>query len=255
MAHSTYRKPVLIIPACGNSQRFRDVGIGRPKGLIRWDGKTMIEHVVPNQLEWRTIVVVKKADEKMFRAELPLGFEVLPISSSVGQMDTVLQALDTDLVPHGQKIIVVNCDDKFPAQRLQELADLKAQAGVLVFETEPNARYGYIDHFPEFSFGAEKNPISRYALAGAFMFKDKHTFAHAVYGGAAKWHNHRGEYYLSHLFEHINGKKEAVLLDHKEIIDFGTPEALSIAVGHDIVSTYSSGTINQEMEQHNDKAN
>lgn len=241
MGNHPRRKPVLIIPACGKSQRFRERGIMVPKGLLHfnYDGHTlpMIHHVIPRDLSfYKVIVTVTKGEENAFLECLHPDIHVFAISNSVGQMDTVLQTLDSDIVPHDHPIVILNCDDKLPEKTIKELMGLQAQVGAVVFRTEKNPRYGYIDSFPEFTRGAEKDPISEYALAGGFMFESKHVFAEAVYASAKTWSNHKGEYYLSHLFEHVKGKKEAVLVSQKDIVDFGTPEGLSIALGFDIVT-------------------
>jgi hypothetical protein len=244
MECSAHRKPILIIPACGNSQRFKDVGIQTPKGLIKFSFggvvKTMIEHVVPN-LDLRTIVVTTDSQCSEFQKTLPKGIGVWSIRNSLGQLDTVLQALSSGGIPEDQQIIIINCDDKFPREIIQELINLDADCGTVVFKTEPNNRYGYIDGFPYFERGAEKQPISSYALAGAFMFRNKQVFENAVYSQENKWVGTNGEHYLSHLFEYIKGKKQAVLCKREEIVDFGTPDSLSFAIGNDIVELNRKG--------------
>jgi len=246
MESDTRSKPVLIIPACGKSQRFKDVGIQTPKGLIKFvhDGvyRTMIEHVIPDlwMLKGTKAIVVANADDaKKFQEMLPHDVSVWALGGSRGQAHTIQQILQAACIGDDQKIIVVNCDDKFPQYVFDQLAQVELPAAAVVFKTEKNPRYGYVNDFPRFQYGAEKNPISEYALAGAFMFRNKKTFLDAY----NKMPRMEGEPYISHVFAYIAGDKKAILCDRKEIGDFGTPESLSFAIGHDIVQLHKQGAI------------
>lgn len=237
MANSA-RRPILIIPACGESQRFKDAGVAKPKGLIRYslegEEKTMIEHAIPDKFMGRTYVVVKNSDFDQFRQALPLGIMLISISESSGQAETVATALKH--IPQSDLrsgFVVVNCDNKFRTQALNKLYEEPYKASVLVFkDASKNKSFGYVDGLPSFFKGAEKDPISDYAIAGAFFFPSAGELGRA-YRGYCSFYNDTPRY-LTQLYGFIPGSKIAILENRGDMYDFGTPELMRAALGKTI---------------------
>jgi dTDP-glucose pyrophosphorylase len=219
----------LLIPAAGESQRFKDAGYTTPKGLmqIEWRGKraTMIEHIVASVgVALHTTVGVKFDDRERFEEALPL-YTVTPIVDSTGQACTV--AMMANAVSPEDELLVVNSDNAFdgyaPMYMVIRARRAHASAAALVFEADHD-RYGFVDGYPYFSKGAEKNPISPYALAGAFYFRSAKDLVTANIRAAPAAN---GEFYLSGVFEHLHGTKLAVKINRDMLHEWGTPQSLA----------------------------
>jgi dTDP-glucose pyrophosphorylase len=218
----------LLIPAAGESSRFRAQYGGVPKGLIRFGWrtgeKTMIEHCVPRGWEGNVVVMCREQDADLFAAELPSTWFLQSVPHTTGQADTVQQAW----VPADHEVLVVNCDNGFEngmGMFLTACRRFKASAGAVVMPGRGNRRYGYVDDYPLFRRAVEKSAISNYALAGAFYFQNietiKDAYALLIAEGAGA-----GERYLSALFERITGPKVAYHISKNELHEWGTPELL-----------------------------
>lgn len=209
----------VLIPACGHSQRFRDEGILTPKALIRFslDGgpeMTMLEHAVPSRHHDRVFVVVLEKDYKLFSDALPPRFSIIPVIASGGQLSSIVQGA---FYLGDDPLLVVNCDNKFRDDDLDSLMNVEEDVGALVFESNSTS-FGYIDSYPIFKQGREKICISRYAVAGAFFFRQASIFK--------KNTRYLLGNYLTEFFQQIKGDKRAILIDREKMYDFGTPQLL-----------------------------
>lgn len=212
-------EPVLIIPACGNSQRFRDQNITIPKGLISFKlngiEQPMIKHAVPETWEDRTYVIVKNTEVDLFEYYLP-GMKIIPMPvPSNGQAHTVAFAAEFLKAP----CLIINSDNRFTFDQIDKLMSIKADVGTLVFKTKPDHSFGYVDKFPLFERCVEKKPISEYALAGAFYFKKWQDIVE-------NFESDSKEVHLSKVLDNIKKPKQSVIIKRKEMYDFGTPEQL-----------------------------
>lgn len=219
----------LLIPAAGDSRRFREAGFIGPKGLIHmvWKGRrgTMISHVIDSVgVTLNTIIGVSPESAPFFEDRLPI-YERCIVYNSQGQASTVVAM--TDRLHKNDEILVVNCDNAFddcaPMRMVLQARRLEAVAATLVFKATGN-RYGYVDTAPFFTYGEEKNPISEHALAGAFYFRTVDEFQSAwlsyISGGQL------GETYLSGMFKYMVGRKLAVKIAPHQLHEWGTPQTL-----------------------------
>lgn len=223
MGHMPYH---LIIPAAGESTRYRAAGYMSPKGLIRFKWKDhddcMIHHIIRDNVPEGqcATVIARQIDFNMFQKRLNSTARVLPIVSSEGQAHTVFQGIE---YMADAPLLVVNCDNAFDSP-LSEFVDWcqkeSAAVGAMVFKSNKEDRYGYVDNHPFFSIGAEKQPISEWALAGAFYFENVGLFR------AAFRAVHRTSAYISELFQVINGKKIAYDIPRESLHEWGTPADL-----------------------------
>lgn len=211
---------VVIIPAAGESQRFKDAGIKKPKGLLQLEYKgrraPMIAHCIPNNFVGEVIVAIRYLP--VWAVAGVSRFFV--VNETLGQADTVRQAAET-VDGH---IVVINSDnhididmDLFVANCVHKNAD----AGAVVFDADFSLKYGYVDAYPDFKVGAEKRPISPYALAGAFYYRNGRVLIDAF--NMASMMSSTNEIYLSHLFEHIPGRKVGWLIPKDKLHEWGTP--------------------------------
>jgi hypothetical protein len=219
----------LIIPAAGDSIRFRHK-TSTPKGLVRfsWNGeeKTMIEHVVPRNWEGPIIVATKWEDEVAFMRALPKRFDVIGMAPTSGQAETILNA--TFFVKGTGDVLVVNSDNAFRDGVLMDFVGTcranDCSVGALTFRPKTDfTRYGYVDNHPKFYTGAEKVPISKHALAGAFYFRSASFITKYVRDYTAS--------YVSEWFVALPHLKLSVEIPCEDLHEWGTAESLEDDVG------------------------
>lgn len=201
-----------------------------PKPLLKFLYKEkfgmMLEHVIPTFSTISTNVVVgyRAMQSGFFHHELP-GYSQVQLHRTIGQADTVRQMAETV----DGDLLVINSDNAFEPNVLEHFVmrcrDEKANVGAVVFEAD-SERYGYVDDYPFFIGGAEKAPISPYALAGAFYFKHNAIISAAHRQAMLNLAPFEGELYLSHLFMYMPSPKLAHLIDYASVHEWGTPELL-----------------------------
>lgn len=220
MSEETYS---IVIPAAGNSIRFAAAGYRGPKALVKFryndEFQTMIEHVA--QRNDGCIVVCKRADFNMFKRNLP-HFFVRPIESTEGQAHTVFQGI-WDLV--NKEYLIVNWDCAFEDGLFDRFVtacrEKNAEMGTVVFNNSRAGEDGrdYVDQVPFFTRGA-RQPISPYAVAGAFYFKSRASFSIAYKNLP------RPPQYISQMFGRVVGVHFAYEIDRNQVHEWGTPEDL-----------------------------
>lgn len=232
------KKPTVIVPACGQSRRFKEAGIMLPKGLIRFsmplvgqpEFQTMIEHVLAHDWvdTWETVIVVRKEDVALFEMHLPSRYHIHGIASSAGQADTIRQCI-SNLGLNGRPILVVNSDNQI-LYPLHAICQIDGFASVsLVVPGEDDTAYSYVENFPLFLRAAEKEPISKWALAGAFYFPEAINLFHAVVRQMTNCQPHANEYYLSGALGEMQVGLDnlAVAMPKSMLRSWGTPEDLA----------------------------
>lgn len=212
----------LVIPAGGDSMRFKAKGFKEPKGLIKltWRDKeaTMLEHIVGDSN--LCYLVVKQEWYNTFLKTLPGNFMIKSIYSTEGQAHTVYQFLFENAFARDMDIVIVNCDNAFDmplSEFVKQCRANDADCGVMVFESAGETKYGYVNNAPFFQFGKEKVAISPFALAGTFYFKNRSIFLAA----------HRATnqpIYISDMFGAIKGVRYAYVINRDDLHEWGTPE-------------------------------
>lgn len=240
----------LLFPMGGLGSRFAETGISTPKPLIEIDGTPMICKAVSSfarlfdTADIRTIFVVRKEhiDEhdlinKIKATGVPNPQFVTLDRNTGGAVETCMEAAPLVLPDH--PIVVMDCDLYFQSVAYeQQLLNLEKEgkAGLLLYFDSSNKRYSYAkleEGTNTVLRTAEKNPISRNALIGAYGFGTGKVFVAA--GKELLEHPLNPEtgfkeYYLSLLFNIVlreqPGAVVAVPVD--EFHSFGTPEELEL---------------------------
>lgn len=228
-----YRKPTIVIPAAGRSQRFLDKGIRTPKPLIkfRYDGspkRCMVEHAL-GEWDWLGLPVVvgcPTAYAADFQANLPKAWDFRAIESTVGQADTLMQTLKA--LPRSGPVLVVNSDVRinYPIGALLEQAGDNACTALTVpiDKSDPlYANYSTINNFPIFTYAAEKRVLSPLGLAGAYYFQNSDQLGEALASPIVK---QESEVYLSQALGYLPGRKLAVMMPRDRLVGWNTPEEL-----------------------------
>lgn len=215
----------LIIPACGDSVRFQHKTM-LPKGAIKfkWRGevKSMVQHIVPKGWNGSVVLGCKREDAAKF--PYAKNMQICPMLPTAGQAQTVRMMALVLLRAYtpATDLLVVNSDNAFDEGVLENFLEhcraLDAAVGAMVFgPTENFERYGYVDGWPRFTYGAEKKAISKFALAGAFYFKS---------AGLIVAHSDPRAAYLSEWFIRMPAEKVSYCIRKEALHEWGTAELL-----------------------------
>lgn len=233
---------MVIVPAAGNSVRF---GEGTPKQFRRFS----VSPGEPQRMMWENAVHGLRIAKRLlvgirFDHELygHAGWsqtlaEYVILDQSRGQADTILQVMQYAqhmTVNHTvtDEVLIVNCDNGFAPGVLDKLVaegrhNQKPTAITIQAQPDEDNRWSFISDHPWFFFAAEKKPISKMALAGAYYFPHFQDLARAL-----KIINERsGEPYLSMVYDHMAWEKCSLQIRRDDWYDWGTPEALTRFLG------------------------
>lgn len=198
----------ILIPMAGKSHYFSEENYPFPKPLIEIAGRTMIEHVIDNL---RTasdavnfIFVISADDVKKYRLDSTLKLItngsceliVLP-SETKGSACSALMAINH--INNKAPLLVANNDQIFDCQISDLLRDFERfDAGVVTFESvHPRWSYVRLDAQGGVIEAAEKNPLSKNAIAGIYYFAKGESFVVGAMKMIAKSESFNGSYFIS----------------------------------------------------------
>ncbi len=215
--------PYILIPAAGESRRFKEAGHKTPKPFLQIQNRkgkvqSMIEHVLDTVPSTRIYVGVPE----QYRYEIQYGgVGIIPIFRTLGQADTVWQMVDR-LPDKDGPLVVLDCDMILQTSDLKIIMSMLGSYAVTVAVTEtfdPNA--SRVDAVPYPTRFVEKQPISSWGIVGARGFhsvRELETCLRIYVSAVAK------EPYLSEVMNLYPGKAYAHVIDDYE--DWGTPERI-----------------------------
>jgi hypothetical protein len=192
----------------------------------------MLEHSINGVDGYDIHIGARKEHVEEFKKQFGDDFTIHEIKSTNGQADTVAQINEKLYQDDDYPVLVINSDQMFLYPLETFLAQVQEfEAGVLVFEGNRNPVFSYVDDFPVFQKAAEKQAISPWAIAGAFYFKSTDILHKAFKIQEPEQRQDdalltRGESYLSHTLNFIEGAKLAVFTTPHKVIGWGTPEQL-----------------------------
>lgn len=182
----------IIIPIAGTSELFEKAGYIYPKPLIEINGKLMIELVLENLLtikkEKKFTFIIREEDCINFHLDNTLCL-LVPDANIVtikrptqGALCSVLMSIDK--IDPEDELLVLN-GDQLIEQNLDKVLDkfqkAEANAGLLTFlSVHPRWSYARTDEDDNVLETAEKNPISKNAIAGFYYFKNASLFIEAA---------------------------------------------------------------------------
>lgn len=229
------RLPTVIIPAAGNSRRFRDAGIDIPKGLIRFKRGdvtgAMLEHILCDYLEQADCeppLIVVNENTAFPMQNFSFMVEVARVPATLGQAHTVFLGLETLGDAIEGPILVLNSDVgyEYPLEVFCRQAQ-SFSAAALVFPGEGDTAFSYVDSFPLFTQAREKQVISNWAMAGAYYFSNGFELKCALRSQINSGARHANEFYLSGTFGYLSGEKIAISMQRNQLLQWGTPEDLA----------------------------
>ena len=183
------RKIQILVPIGGPSPFFVDESYPFPKPLIEVGGKPMIQVVVENLSEIngekKFIFIVRREDCVRFHLDNTLRLltggncEIIRLSSETrGAACSCLMAVD--FIDNEEKLIIVNGDQVIDQELntgVDFLIERSFDAGVISFQSvHPKWSYVRLNEQGDVNETAEKNPISKNAIAGFYYFKKGSDF-------------------------------------------------------------------------------
>jgi CTP:molybdopterin cytidylyltransferase MocA len=223
-------KPYILIPAAGQSRRYRDEGWMQPKPLL-WvrDKEGNVLRMVQFVLRSAPPTVfgrVRIGFDQNVHVPMMFGSFANRINNSTGQADTIRQMVR--LIPDGETVLILDCDMVLRREDIEEMIRLLDNYPMVVAVTEtfdPNA--SRVDRVPFPKWFAEKTPISSWGMVGARAFHNSAVLREALddtFMNQEMVDGVKQELYLSHVLNHYKGKAYAHVIT--EFQDWGTPERL-----------------------------
>ena len=231
----------IIMPLAGISN-FDSNNNYYPLPLREVSGKPLIQYVIENLLkiegENKFIYIVKEEDCLKFHLDNTLKLltpncEVVVLKTKTsGAVCSILMALDS--VNKEDNTIIVNADQIFNNdinKIIKELRNENSDAGVITFDSvHPRWSYVICDENNNVLQAEEKNPISRFAVAGFYYFKSFNDFIECAFGAIEIEDFHEDKLYTSSLINQmilLNKKVSNKLIETKDYISFYSIQKIS----------------------------
>lgn len=231
----------ILLPMAGRSSMFDEAKYPYPVPLAEVRGKPMIEHVIGNlaQLdpEARFMFVVKGEDCRRYHLDSTLSLlsggrcDIVRLSADTnGALCSALMAIEH--IDLEGPLVIANSDQIFEAgltDAYRSLATGKADAGCICFDAV-HPRWSYVREEDGLVVeAAEKNPISRNAIAGFYYFRTGQGFLDAAKRVILNRRTIDGRYFVSTTFNEIileGGDVVAAKLPNEAYVSFFTPQRI-----------------------------
>ena len=231
----------IIIPLAGNSDLFSNAGYAYPKPLIDIQGKPMIEWVLDNPAKtavpYQFIFIIKEEDVLKYHLDNTLkllspGADIVRIKRPAkGGLCSVLMAVDK--IDADDSLLILNGDQVIDIdfnQLLHYWQKQSASAGLVTFSSvHPRWSYARIEN-EEVVQTAEKNPISKYAIAGYYYFEKAADFLRAAFQSIRNDVQLEGMYYISPVINEMvlmNKRVVSFSIEKEQYHSFYSPQMLN----------------------------
>lgn len=216
----------VVIPMAGLSNLANELEYPYPSPLVEIYGRPLIQHVIENLLSLsanvKFTVILKDEDCRKFHLDNTIQLltknnsNIVKLKqSTAGALCSVLLAVEHFSVSH--PVIIANADQIFEIDVLSAfmkyIGDFNPVAACPVFDSV-HPRWSYVRILDEkIVEAAEKNPISRAAVAGLYYFRSGGQFAELAMKAILNSRHNENKYYTSAVLN------EYVLAGH-EILPF-----------------------------------
>lgn len=229
----------ILLPATGNSMFFKDYYF--PKLMLEIDGETILEKIVENYnciRDKRFVFVLNQKDCAEFHLDKSAKIITEPNSSIIvlknqtgGALCTCLLALNE--LSLEEPLIIANCDQIIDINYEKVISDFKKRkldAGVITFSSI-HPRWSYVKMEDDFVIEvAEKNPLSRTAIAGFYYFSKAVDFIEAAENTILKENTVNGKFYISSSLNEMilkNKKVGCYRIEKEQYHSFYSPEKIN----------------------------
>jgi dTDP-glucose pyrophosphorylase len=224
----------IIMPLAGISN-FDSNNNYYPLPLREVSGKPLIQYVIENLLTIeginKFIYIVKEEDCLKFHLDNTLKLltpncEVVVLKTKTfGAVCSILMAVDS--VNKDDDTIIINADQIFSTDinlLIKEFRNEKSDAGLISFDSvHPRWSYVMCDENNNVLQAEEKNPISRFAIAGFYYFKSFNDFIESAFAAIEIEDFHEDKLYTSALINQmilLNKKVSNKVIESKDYISF-----------------------------------
>lgn len=225
------RRIRVLIPAAGDSVRYREAGYDLPKYALRisFNGTTdtMLGHVLRSVPEEIDVMIGVRRNSPVVLSLQRKFYETTLVESTSGQADTVRQMLRG--VPAEDSAIVMDCDTLVLREDMERVIDLLKtwSAVVLVAENRSDRSMSRVDHVPHPTVFVEKKDISQWGMVSVRAFQSAGTLWSVLEQIVEEHREIETEPYLSHALNRYPGVKYALVT--KSYVDWGVPVKLKLS--------------------------
>jgi dTDP-glucose pyrophosphorylase len=231
----------IILPLAGSSDLFAKAGFPYPKPLIEIKGKPMIQWVIENTsritVPFEIIFIIKEEDSNTYHLDNTLKLlckncQIIKLKNNTkGGLCTVLMAIDN--IDDNDSVLILNGDQIIDAD-LSVVHDFwkqkQADVGVVTFESvHPRWSYALVEN-EDVIQTAEKNPISKHAIAGYYYFNSGKQFFDCAFQTIFNDTQKDGFYYISPVINEFILRNKKVCfynISNKQYHSFYTPKLIS----------------------------
>lgn len=232
----------IVVPMAGGSAFFPETANRFPKVFQEILGRPMIQVVIDNlmtiQGEKRFVFVINDADAKRYRLDNVLKMLtndncdiVMQQASTKGAVCSLL--LGVKFLNHDSPILISNADQIIDHD-LNHITDFFSKPGVdggIVFfdSVHPQWSYARVSDDQRLLETAEKEPISRNAIAGLYYFARGRDFVESAMNSIVKDRSHGGMYYTSLVLNEMilqNKNLRTYRIEPSEYRSFYSPEKI-----------------------------
>lgn len=230
----------IVVPMAGDDALFEKEGYGYPKNFIEIVRKPLFQHVYSNLAsitDAKFIFIVKREEvvnyhlDKALRLLEPNSDIVLLEDKTGGAACSVMLA--AKYIDNNQPLIIAN-GDQMICDDLQKIVNKfqasGADGGIITFESvHPRWSYVRVDKDGFVVETAEKQPISKFATAGFYYFKQGRYFVDSAKRMIKKDASVNGRYFVSPAYnEMILQQKKVIthLIRAENYFSLSTPKGL-----------------------------
>ncbi|MGI5845047.1 MAG: glycosyltransferase family 2 protein [Candidatus Xenobium sp.] len=232
----------IVIPMAGRGSRFEAAGYERPKPLIEIHGVPMIDIVVRNlslQVPHRFIFLPLRQhlddyDLLEHLQAIAPGCEVVPVEEiTQGAACTILLA--RHLIEDDGPLILANSDQYLDIDMDGFVADMERRnlSGLIMTfpARHPKWSYARVDPAGLVREVIEKQPISRHATTGVYLFRRGRDFVRAAQRMIDRDFRVHGEFYTAPVYNYLIAEGARVGIyeiapEGEGMFGMGTPEDL-----------------------------
>jgi dTDP-glucose pyrophosphorylase len=224
----------IILPIASSKIQDDNDKFQYPLPLIEINGKSLIEYSIEGLKslgdELKYIFILNENDCAKYHFDNTLRLlkpncEIVIINGSTsGAICSILMAID--FIDKNSECLILNYDqyiDEDLSLIIQKFRDGNADGGILTFNSvHPRWSFARIND-EEVVETAEKNPISNYALAGFYYFKNSSHFINSAFDVIKYNVSYDGKYYTSSVFNQMilkNFKIQNILINKNKYHSF-----------------------------------
>jgi len=204
----------ILLPLAGRSNFFENERF--PKALIEINGTSMIQYAIDYlrsiKRPTRFIFVIRANDSIRFHLDNTLALLAPTNSIIVRQEGDTKGAVCSCLLAiehiNNEDPLIISNADQFINHNIEEVIDefekKKTDGGVICFDSvHPQWSYARLDSNSNVLQTAEKNPISRNAIAGFYYFRQGADFVRAAQDSILNRADVNGLYYIAPTYNEL----------------------------------------------------